>query len=50
MVDIGQFAGHLKVEVYLMEVELCKDFNLNKTVKQRFSRKEKTGMFHSTKS
>lgn len=43
MVDIGQFAGHLKVEVYLMELELCKDFNFSNTVKQKFSRKAKLG-------
>lgn len=40
---MGQFSGHLKVEVYLMEIELCKDFELDKTVKQKFSRKELTG-------
>ncbi|XP_052129937.1 ubiquitin carboxyl-terminal hydrolase 15 [Frankliniella occidentalis] len=47
VVDVGQFAGHLKVEVYLMEIELCKDFNLNKTISHRFSRKEKTSTLHS---
>lgn len=47
VVDVGQFAGHLKVEVYLMEIELCKDFNLSSTIKQRFSRKEKTATLHA---
>ncbi|XP_034252607.1 ubiquitin carboxyl-terminal hydrolase 15-like [Thrips palmi] len=46
VVNVGEFQAHLKVEVYLVNIELCKDFELDKTVKMYFSKKDPAGKVH----
>ncbi|KAK2915730.1 hypothetical protein Q8A67_000104 [Cirrhinus molitorella] len=38
VVEMGMFVKHCKVEVYLIELKLCEDSNMDKIVSRRFSK------------
>lgn len=43
MVEQGMFVKHCKVEVYLTELKLCEDSNMENVVLRRFSKADTIG-------
>ncbi|PNF33355.1 Ubiquitin carboxyl-terminal hydrolase 15 [Cryptotermes secundus] len=43
VVENGVFVKHCKVEVYLLELRLCKDFNLENEIRHKFSKIDTVG-------
>jgi hypothetical protein len=43
VVENGVFVKHCKVEVYLLELRLCKDFNLENEIRHKFSKSDTIG-------
>lgn len=43
VVEYGMFVKHCKVEVYLMELKLCENSNLDNMVPQKFSKADTIG-------
>lgn len=43
MVEQGMFVKHCKVEVYLTELKLCEDSNMENVVSHRFSKADTIG-------
>lgn len=44
VVEQGMFVKHCKVEVYLTELKLCEDSNMENVVTRRFSKADTIGM------
>lgn len=44
VVEQGMFVKHCKVEVYLTELKLCENGNMNNVVTRRFSKADTIGM------
>lgn len=43
VVEQGMFVKHCKVEVYLTELKLCKDSNMDNVITRRFSKADTIG-------
>lgn len=50
VVEQGMFVKHCKVEVYLTELKLCEDGNMDNMVTRRFSKADTIGTEHSLRS
>ena len=48
VVEQGMFVKHCKVEVYLTELKLCDDGDMENLVTRRFSKADTIGRLHST--
>ncbi|XP_069693943.1 ubiquitin carboxyl-terminal hydrolase 15-like isoform X2 [Periplaneta americana] len=47
VIEYGVFVKHYKVEVYLLQLRLCKDFNLESETTQKFSKGDTIGTIES---
>ena len=48
VVEQGMFVKHCKVEVYLTELKLCEDGDMENLVTRRFSKADTIGRLNST--
>lgn len=46
VVEQGMFVKHCKVEVYLTELKLCENGNMNNVVTRRFSKADTIGVYN----
>ena len=47
VVEQGMFVKHCKVEVYLTELKLCEDSNMDNVITRRFSKADTIGRHES---